>query len=729
MLRQVSNPDGGFQRQITTASEWGDDGYRDRSQSVATPGGKRPPQSGLLGRIEKGESRMDRMEITLMEMQAQSKHLKLGFKQHEWQAQKVAEDNQHVLDDLGNKVEAKIEDLGKDMQSVILKVQSMSGAVRNDFQTLQDAQSSAAMAHKQVKTINICLAKTNEELAHEFDRVARSLQHLSNEIKTVRSSLVEGLRGELAEAKSQMAGQGSQTDIGTCMNEIYKRQEDAIVGQRKLMQHQERLDKQVKACVRKDEMQEMKRAVSDMDGHQKSLKQYVTEQMFNVNKDKAKSVLDSWMQKKAHVERSEMYQLVFAAWNQYIDKRQQMREAMGRTQHQYARTHITEWVRSWWYIMQKEYSESKFQSIQEETTNQSVQIEMLLASFHRSDKTSNEQVKQLNQRIGALEKQLQELADKKADKEMVTLQFEELEARLTWQDDLNVLGVRIEENGSKIAKLETSKYDNRQGQQTREALDFLTLELRAGLRATEDRIALCAAKDAVFGKADAKMVEDVSILLAKQADQVANLVAVDLANVKLAMARFLELSPDLRKAALSVGLEPNEQCVGCRAVKRQLIPEMAVGFDGNTYRLDPLQMNKSQEEAYRILQDKLGLPSVLASSLAAGATVQGRSPSPHNNGERPPSAQQQLRLLLNQSPGWVGGSQQHSSELQLSRPQTPSTPWGGGLGGGGRSPSPELELVPKRFFPAVPGGAPGSPGAILGASLGARSCSAGLGDG
>ena len=48
--------------------------------------------------------------------------------------------------------------------------------------------------------------------------------------------------------------------------------------------------------------------------------------------------------------------------------------------------------------------------------------------------------------------------------------------------------------------------------------------------------------------------------------------------------RFLEISPDFRKASLAIGFEPQEQCVACRALSKRCAAEPATGADGLVYR-------------------------------------------------------------------------------------------------------------------------------------------------
>ena len=72
-----------------------------------------------------------------------------------------------------------------------------------------------------------------------------------------------------------------------------------------------------------------------------------------------------------------------------------------------------------------------------------------------------------------------------------------------------------------------------------------------------------ATKSELGQKADARHVEQAIMLLALQFDQATQLSSEDFERLRVCMVKFLELSPDVRKAALSLGLTPHQDCVVC----------------------------------------------------------------------------------------------------------------------------------------------------------------------
>ncbi|CAE7424859.1 HERC1 [Symbiodinium necroappetens] len=103
--------------------------------------------------------------------------------------------------------------------------------------------------------------------------------------------------------------------------------------------------------------------------------------------------------------------------------------------------------------------------------------------------------------------------------------------------------------------------------------------------------------------------------MAKQADQLATMVSSDLDQLRQALTRFLEISPDFRKASLSIGMEPQEQCVACRALPRKFVSDGATGADGSIYKIGADTVMSATEQTQKVLADKLRFPLRLSSSL------------------------------------------------------------------------------------------------------------------
>lgn len=149
-------------------------------------------------------------------------------------------------------------------------------------------------------------------------------------------------------------------------------------------------------------------------------------------------------------------------------------------------------------------------------------------------------------------------------------------------------------------------------------------------------------------KADARAVEQALTLLAAQFDQATRMSSLDFERVRVAMVKFLELSPDVRKAALSLGLQGSDPCVVCHAkpMRRDLR-----GHDAKYYgKLDGAAETDAHALTRRIVDEQLGFPPRLASSRAVAQELQARGALPS------------LKELLAQTEDWLAGSRGHAAK-------------------------------------------------------------------
>merc|ERR1712118_568655 len=96
-------------------------------------------------------------------------------------------------------------------------------------------------------------------------------------------------------------------------------------------------------------------------------------------------------------------------------------------------------------------------------------------------------------------------------------------------------------------------------------------------------------------KADVMRVDEVMKVLASQMDRLTAVTTQDFEQLRHSVQQFLELSTDLRKAALSNGLMPREECMACsmlnktpRSGRQSLVPDQTVQGTNNVLdRLSP----------------------------------------------------------------------------------------------------------------------------------------------
>eukprot|EP00928_Gymnodinium_smaydae_P080860 TRINITY_DN6447_c0_g1_i1.p1 TRINITY_DN6447_c0_g1~~TRINITY_DN6447_c0_g1_i1.p1 ORF type:complete len:1050 (+),score=220.50 TRINITY_DN6447_c0_g1_i1:133-3282(+) len=321
----------------------------------------------------------------------------------------------------------------------------------------------------------------------------------------------------------------------------------------------------------------------------------------------------------------------FLSWCLYVIQNRKLREALRITKDSYVRSHASSRLRTWWYATHKDINEERCRKLGDITTSQALQIDVMQSALVRHEKAAAEQTRVFQNRMGSLEKALETQSVKKADQASVQEMVDSLTRRLDTEYDLRPFRAADEQLFQAVEHLKKEKMDAEQGERNKKRLLDLIAELRVNLaehsRALEET-ASCAALDA---KAEASVVEEITLLLARQADQLSGAVFGDLERIRLALTRFLELSPDVRKAALSLGLNPNERCVMCGPNAKKL-PDLVTGSDFKTYSVGPQDLNSASAQAARVVQFHLGArlastPTPLGKDCGTGACVVPMSPA------------------------------------------------------------------------------------------------------
>ena len=86
-------------------------------------------------------------------------------------------------------------------------------------------------------------------------------------------------------------------------------------------------------------------------------------------------------------------------------------------------------------------------------------------------------------------------------------------------------------------------------------------QVRAQMASMDSTVRVAATRQEVSLKADARCVEQALQLVAMQLDASMRMASQDVEKMRVALVKFLELSPDVRKAALSLGLQAAEPCL------------------------------------------------------------------------------------------------------------------------------------------------------------------------
>jgi len=628
------------------------------------------------------------------------------------------------------KIEAQKVEMNDLRQETLLN----KNRLRDEKHRTENAVDHTMRTVRHMEKVNEVVDETKQALRYDVDRLANSLQSLAQEVKTIneehknifakgrmRRKRIES-EGELKSSEplspsptAAVPAQASESPAAAApvvpsisgsgdypsmtkqhtmslapqVASMFDYQDDEqIIKMKKILSEHQLLHEtamrdlrylkdEVKNCAKEDVVEHMGQQVDELANESARLQQMVQNKLFETQTQEKREMVKEFAAKWDPYKRQNLMNWCFFSWVTFKNHQNQIRDAMSRAKNVYARTHVTARLRTWWYIMQRDKGDANISRLNDQLESQEVKLEGLRTTVIRHEKTTSEHARGFQSRMMEAEKGIEVNERDKASKLDVQAEFEKIRKRLDEDFSLGPIRADIKGLETAVQELQATKFTVKQADEDRHKVTSLDREFRAWLKHHDEMLKTKASISDNNDKADAKSVEEVLVLLAKQADQLASMVSDDINQVRTALARFLEISPDHRKAALAIGLEQPAECVSCRALNRKLLPADSVtGADGQLYKISAEQ--PAVEQAQRVLQEKLKFPATLTSSLAAGSTVVGRHRGGGDEGETMP----QLRKMLNAKEGWLSEKAKDRELREMSRemmqldeaPSTPNTP-------------------------------------------------------
>ncbi|CAK9005709.1 Putative E3 ubiquitin-protein ligase HERC1 [Durusdinium trenchii] len=427
----------------------------------------------------------------------------------------------------------------------------------------------------------------------------------------------------------------------------------------------EHIKQEVDLCAKQVGLKKLERTIMDMQEESARLREVVHEKFFQIQDQERREVMAAFAARWDPYNKTRLLRKTVDGWVEFLRRQNKSREALARVKQVYAKTHVTARLRSWWYLMQRDHTDGQFKRLSENLETQEAKLEGARGALLRHEKATSEQARNLQYRVLAVEKGLEAAEREKATKQEVTESLGEIDRRLTEELSLNPIREDIVHIKDLIQKLQDDKMDAVDAEADRDKVHGFCSEFRTWLQRHDESIKRKAEISENDTKADARTIEQVLVLLAKQADQLATVVAHDFDQLRKALTRFLEISPDFRKASLAIGFEPHEQCVACRALPRKCANDGATGSDGVVYKLSMDTSISTIEETQKMLAEKLRYPLSLASNAFGCARPL------NNRAEDTDTVSDQQLPLLRQivlaESGWLAGKESLPDRIAFSR--------------------------------------------------------------
>lgn len=546
---------------------------------------------------------------------------------------------------------ARVDELGSELTETVNRV-------RDDKHRLENTADKSMKTTVLVQQVSEQFLEAKEVLHQDIQRMAKSIQVLEEDLKQAKASIphpkkshhgsLEAVEGVVQDSQRVMKAMRTMEPVED--EEVVTQFQKQITEQRRvqntLLQDVRAIKHEISSCLREGALQRFDRRLQDVQEYTQKLEEHVNASLLKLRQDGRADVMDLFAERFNPYHATRLYSTMFRAWVAFVKQLAKAREALRRTKHVYAKTHVTARLRSWWYVMQREHASKAIAGVTESLAGQEARLDNLRTNSLRHERVVADQAKGILNRIVEVEKNLLRNEREKAREDDVNAKFEALDVRLKEEYNLMPLKKSLKDLQEKLGQLEATKMDAIDMERDRKQVADMSREHKAWLQHHDEVLKTKANVGDVEEKADAKIVEQVMVLLAKQADQLARLVAQDMEQVKQALRRFFEISPDFRKASLAIVLEPTEQCASCRPL-RKMLPEGATGADGTVYRLAGEDIHTAREHTQKILSEHLRFPTVLSSSLAMGEAI--IAPSSERQGSPLPV----LRSIFAKESGWL----------------------------------------------------------------------------
>ncbi|CAE8712114.1 unnamed protein product, partial [Polarella glacialis] len=350
-------------------------------------------------------------------------------------------------------------------------------------------------------------------------------------VADVRSSGSMGSSSDVAPRRrvSVRHGEHSASSGGTGMDfEKYYQLKQQLDGstyvQTQLLQDTNFLKLEVSGCARASEVKELFGQLQAIPHDLKRLEDMINKVAYSGKETDQKSLLNDFAAKWNPYAKKNLMTSVWTSWQEFVNRANRTRQALQRSRTVYARTHVTTRLRSWWYLMQKDRSEKQLMQISNQLEAHEAHLDNLSSTVAKHEKAATETARGFQHRVLEAEKALEIVGKEKASRQLVFEKFEQLDKRLEQELDMSKIWAAIVEVRGNFKLLEFSKMDQVDMNVDRKKVTDLDRELRAWLQHHEEALKTKASVLEIGEKADSKTVEQVLVLLARQADQLATLV-------------------------------------------------------------------------------------------------------------------------------------------------------------------------------------------------------------
>lgn len=574
----------------------------------------------------------------------------------EWEARmKAIMETVDKKDDHRKTMTLQVEDKVNVLQ---IQLTDLTKRMREDKHRVENSADHAVRATDNIKKIQAHLTELEETLKADFKKVARVVKGIQEEMKNVSHvgvgsvgigfSGTSGFGDSAAKVALDEAG-GSQLKLR--IERLEEREADVHANFERQSKRIRKLEDNDAAAV----IAALSKKFADMNVRHEHFEQHMADQLFNLRSREVSHVVTAFKQKWARLnaEKDEcLLRDTVTSWLEYLNQRSQARRALAKTTQLFIKRHAGARFRTWWYVAQKDIHRKEFEHLNDYANSMQAQLTTATSTMSKRDKSTSEHFREISARVNQAEKKLDSIVQKKADMTVVRDLVGTLEARFAQDYDFDGVRASIEEVWEFVKPLESNKAEADIVAKHSQKINEISYEMRQGFQKFDGDLQLKATIVDMSRKSDAGRVDEVIKILASQMDRLTATTTSDFEQLRYSVQRFLELSPDLRKAALSNGLMPREECMACSMLNKsprksaQGIPDRGIpvqtvaGTNNVLYRLSPSSGENYSAQADKIINEKLKFPTRLKQSVSMA---------------RDQSLDTPLRALMDKGASWLSG--------------------------------------------------------------------------
>ncbi|CAL1154942.1 unnamed protein product, partial [Cladocopium goreaui] len=339
---------------------------------------------------------------------------------------------------------AENEKLHRQMDELSKATVGNTSRIRDDSHRVENAADHAFRTAKHLEEVSNDFSVTKEVFREDVTRMAKAVQVLANEFR-----IFEEDNFKSNEKKAEQIG-----SAGDAIRELQKQIGKQELHGSTMEDGLEVIKQEVNSCAKEAGLKKLERRIMDMQEESARLQEFVHEKFFQIQDQERREMMAAFAARWDPYNRTRLLRKTMDGWVEFLRRQNKSREALARVKQIYAKTHVTARLRSWWYLMQRDHTDTQFKRLSENLETAEAKLEGTRGAVIRHEKATAEQARNLQYRLLAVEKGLETAEKEKATKHEVQESLDEIDRRLSEELSLDPVRRDLAEMKLHLKKLQ-----------------------------------------------------------------------------------------------------------------------------------------------------------------------------------------------------------------------------------------------------------------------------------